>query len=211
MKTTIIGIAGGTASGKTTLARKVYEASQNYGSVVVIKLDDYYRQISGLTYEERTKINYDHPDSYDSDLLIKHLNDLKNGIPIEKPCYDFVAHNRSDKSVLVKPANVIIIEGIMNFAIPELKDMFDIKIFVDTPDDIRLIRRMTRDIKERGRTLDSVVNQYLSTVRPMHLSFVEPSKKYADIIVPEGGNNNIAIDFITTKIVNILNNSNDQN
>lgn len=207
MKTTIIGIAGGTASGKTTLARKVYEASQNYGSVVVIKLDDYYKELSGLTYEERTKINYDHPDSYDSSLIVKHINDLKNGIPVEKPCYDFVAHNRSKETVLVKPANVIIIEGIMIFAIPELKDMFDIKIFVDTPDDIRLIRRMSRDIKERGRTIDSIVNQYLTTVRPMHLSFVEPSKKYADIIVPEGGNNSIAIDFITTKIVDLLNNN----
>lgn len=208
MKTTIIGIAGGTASGKTTLARKVYEASQNYGSVVVIKMDDYYKDLSKLTYEERTKINYDHPDSYDSNLLIKHLNDLKQGIPVEKPCYDFVSHNRSNETVLVKPSNVIIIEGIMIFAIPELKDMFDIKIFVDTPDDIRLIRRMTRDIKDRGRTIDSVVNQYLTTVRPMHLSFVEPSKKYADIIVPEGGNNSIAIDFITTKIVDLLNNNN---
>lgn len=207
MKTTIIGIAGGTASGKTTLARKVYEASQNYGSVVVIKLDDYYKELSGLTYEERTKINYDHPDSYDSSLIVKHINDLKNGISIEKPCYDFVTHNRSKETVLVKPANVIIIEGIMIFAIPELKDMFDIKIFVDTPDDIRLIRRMSRDIKERGRTIDSIVNQYLTTVRPMHLSFVEPSKKYADIIVPEGGNNSIAIDFITTKIVDLLNNT----
>lgn len=207
MKTTIIGIAGGTASGKTTLARKVYEASQNYGSVVVIKLDDYYKELSGLTYEERTKINYDHPDSYDSSLLVKHINDLKNGITVEKPCYDFVTHNRSKETVLVKPANVIIIEGIMIFAIAELKDMFDIKIFVDTPDDIRLIRRMTRDIKERGRTIDSIVNQYLTTVRPMHLSFVEPSKKYADIIVPEGGNNSIAIDFITTKIVDLLNNN----
>lgn len=207
MKTTIIGIAGGTASGKTTLARKVYEASQNYGSVVVIKLDDYYKELSGLTYEEKTKINYDHPDSYDSSLIVKHINDLKNGIPVEKPCYDFVTHNRSKETVLVKPANVIIVEGIMIFAIPELKDMFDIKIFVDTPDDIRLIRRMTRDIKERGRTIDSVVNQYLTTVRPMHLSFVEPSKKYADIIVPEGGNNSIAIDFITTKIVDLLNNN----
>lgn len=208
MKTTIIGIAGGTASGKTTLARKVYEASQNYGSVVVIKMDDYYKDLSKLTYEERTKINYDHPDSYDSNLLIKHLNDLKQGIPVERPCYDFVSHNRSSETVLVKPSNVIIIEGIMIFAIPELKDMFDIKIFVDTPDDIRLIRRMTRDIKERGRTIDSVVNQYLTTVRPMHLSFVEPSKKHADIIVPEGGNNSIAIDFITTKIVDLLNSNN---
>lgn len=209
MKTTIIGIAGGTASGKTTLARKVYEASQNYGSVVMLRLDDYYKEVTNMTYEERTKINFDHPDSYDSSLLVEHINALKNGQSINCPTYDFVIHNRSNITKQINPANVIIVEGIMTFAIPELLKMFDIKIFVDTPDDIRLLRRLTRDIKERGRTIDSVVNQYLTTVRPMHLSFVEPSKRYADIIIPEGGENNIAIDVIKTKIVNLLQDKND--
>lgn len=204
MKTTIIGIAGGTASGKTTLAKKVYEASQNYGSVIMIRLDDYYKKIEGKTYEERTLVNYDHPDSYDSKLLIEHLNDLKNGKSINRPTYDFVNHNRSDETVLINPANVIIVEGIMNFAIPELLKMFDIKIFVDTADDIRFIRRLKRDMRDRGRSAESVISQYLTTVRPMHLSFVEPSKRYADIIIPEGGKNDIAIDVIKTKIVNLL-------
>ena len=204
MKTTIIGIAGGTASGKTTLAKKVYEASQNYGSVIMIRLDDYYKKIEGKTYEERTLVNYDHPDSYDSKLLIEHLNDLKNGKSINRPTYDFVNHNRSDETVLINPANVIIVEGIMNFAIPELLKMFDIKLFVDTADDIRFIRRLKRDMRDRGRSAESVISQYLTTVRPMHLSFVEPSKRYADIIIPEGGKNDIAIDVIKTKIVNLL-------
>ena len=207
MKTTIIGIAGGTASGKTTLAEKVCQASQEYGTVTVIRLDDYYKRLDELTFEERTKVNYDHPDSYDSDLLVKHLNDLRNGIPIEKPNYDFTIHNRSYETTLIKPANVIIVEGIMIFAIPELLNMFDIKIFVDTADDIRFIRRLKRDTKERGRTIDSVCDQYLTTVRPMHMAFVEPSKRCSDIIIPEGGNNDIAIDFITTKIVDILGHS----
>lgn len=204
MKTTLIGIAGGTASGKTTFAKKVFLASQNYGSVVVIRLDDYYNEITNLTYEERTKINYDHPDSYDSDLLIKHLKQLKDGKKINKPLYDFVVHNRSKEIETINPANVVIVEGIMLFAIPELMEMFDIKIFVDTPDDIRFIRRLSRDVKSRGRTVDSVVDQYLSTVRPMHLRFVEPSKKFADIIIPEGGENAVAVDFIATKIVDLF-------
>lgn len=204
MKTTLIGIAGGTASGKTTMAKKVFLASQNYGSVVVIRLDDYYKEITNLTYEERTKINYDHPDSYDSDLLIKHLKQLKDGKTINKPLYDFVVHNRSKEIETINPANVVIVEGIMLFAIPELMEMFDIKIFVDTPDDIRFIRRLSRDVKSRGRTVDSVVDQYLSTVRPMHLRFVEPSKKFADIIIPEGGENAVAVDFIATKIVDLF-------
>lgn len=204
MKTTLIGIAGGTASGKTTIAKKVFQASEKYGSVVVIRLDDYYKEISNLSLEERAKINYDHPDSYDSTLLIEHLKQLKNGNSIEKPTYDFVIHNRSQEKEIINPANVVIVEGIMIFAIPELKDLFDIKIFVDTPDDIRFIRRLSRDIKHRGRTVDSVVDQYLATVRPMHLLFVEPSKKYADIIIPEGGENHVAIDFLVTKIVDLF-------
>ncbi len=204
MKTTLIGIAGGTASGKTTVARKVFNEANKFGSVVVIRLDDYYKEMSNLELSERAKINYDHPDSYDSQLLITHLNRLKQGNSIEKPIYDFVVHNRSKEVEVIHPANVVIVEGIMIFAIPELKNLFDIKLFVDTPDDIRFIRRLTRDIKHRGRTVESVVDQYLSTVRPMHLLFVEPSKKFADIIIPEGGENQVAIDFITTKIVDLL-------
>ena len=182
MKTTLIGIAGGTASGKTTIASKVFKEVNKFGSVVVIRLDDYYKDMSNLELSERTKINYDHPDSYDSELLIAHLNLLKQGKSIKKPIYDFVVHNRSKEVEIINPANVVIVEGIMIFAIPELKNLFDIKLFVDTPDDIRFIRRLTRDIKHRGRTVESVVEQYLSTVRPMHLLFVEPSKKFADII-----------------------------
>ena len=206
MKTTLIGIAGGTASGKTTVAEKVYEESKKFGSVVVIKLDDYYNCLDNLTMDERKKINYDHPSSFDVSLAVKHLKELKEGKAIEKPIYDFTEHNRKKETEKIEPANVVIMEGILTFAIPEIKDMFDIKLFVDTPDDIRFIRRVTRDIKKRGRDLDSVVNQYLNTVRPMHLTFVEPSKKYADIIIPEGGDNKVAIDFIVTKILDLLKN-----
>ena len=208
MKRTIIGIAGGTASGKTTVAKKVFKGSLELGSVIVIKLDDYYNDQSNLTLEERKKMNYDHPASYDSKLLIKHLKDLLDGKSIDKPTYDFVQHTRSKFTEKIKPANVIIIEGIMIFAISELRKLFDIKIFVDTPDDVRFIRRLTRDISERGRDVDSIVNQYLSTVRPMHLQFVEPSKIYADLIIPEGGDNNVAIDIIITKINYLLHNVN---
>lgn len=204
MKTTIIGIAGGTASGKTTVASRLYEETKKYGSVNVIRIDDYYNDQSNLSLEERRKTNFDHPSAYDKDLLVKHLNDLKKGISINKPTYDFTISTRSDIVEKIEPCNVIIVEGIMAFAIPELRDMYDIKIFVDTPDDIRFIRRLSRDIEKRGRTVDNVINQYLSTVRPMHLSFVEPSKVYADLIVPIGGENNIAIDIITTKIVDLL-------
>ncbi|OLA10452.1 MAG: uridine kinase [Coprobacillus sp. 28_7] len=196
LKTTIIGIAGGTASGKTTVASRLYEETKKYGSVNVIRIDDYYKDQSNLSL--------DHPSAYDKDLLVKHLNDLKKGISINKPTYDFTISTRSDIVEKIEPCNVIIVEGIMAFAIPELRDMYDIKIFVDTPDDIRFIRRLSRDIEKRGRTVDNVINQYLSTVRPMHLSFVEPSKVYADLIVPIGGENNIAIDIITTKIVDLL-------
>ncbi len=204
MKTTIIGIAGGTASGKTTVASRLYEETKKYGSVNVIRIDDYYKDQSNLSLEERRKTNFDHPSAYDKDLLVKHLNDLKKGISINKPTYDFTISTRSNIVEKIEPCNVIIVEGIMAFAIPELRDMYDIKIFVDTPDDIRFIRRLSRDIEKRGRTVDNVINQYLSTVRPMHLSFVEPSKVYADLIVPIGGENNIAIDIITTKIVDLL-------
>lgn len=205
MKTVIIGIAGGTASGKTTIARKVYEESSKKGTVTMIKIDDYYKVLDHLSMEERIKVNYDHPDAYDIELLTMHLNDLKNGNKINKPIYDFVIHNRSKTEYdIVEPANVIILEGILTLAIKEIRDLCDIKLFVDTPDDIRFIRRLKRDIEERGRDVNSIINQYLTTVRPMHISFVERSKAYADLIIPEGGKNNIAIDFIVTKILDII-------
>lgn len=205
MAVTIIGIAGGTASGKTTVARKVFEESSKLGSVVCIKLDDYYYRHDEMTFEERAAINYDHPSSYDSKLLIEHLKSLKKGIAIDKPIYDFVLHNRSNVIERIEPCDVIIVEGIMAFAIPELRNIFDIKLYVQTPDDIRFIRRLKRDMVDRGRSLDSVVNQYLTTVRPMHNEFVEPSKVYADLIIPEGGNNEVAIDMIVVKIADLLN------
>jgi uridine kinase len=211
MDTIIIGIAGGTASGKTTVAKNIYSQSLAYGTVVMIKIDDYYKRLDSLTLEERRLVNYDHPSAYDSELLINHLHDLKAKKSIQKPTYDFVAHNRSNVEEIVQPANVVIVEGIMLFAIPELRNMFNIKVFVDTPDDVRFIRRLKRDINERGRSLDSVISQYLTTVRPMHQMFVEPSKQYADLIIPEGGENVVAIDVLVTKVADILNSNRDDN
>ena len=205
MKTVIIGIAGGTASGKTTIAKKVYEESSKHGTVSMIKIDDYYKILDHLSMDERVKVNYDHPDAYDIDLISKHLTDLKEGKTIKKPVYDFVQHNRSKTEYeIIEPANVIIVEGILTLAIEEIRNLCDIKLFVDTPDDIRFIRRLKRDMIDRGRTLDSVVNQYLSSVRPMHEAFVEPSKKFADIIIPDGGHNKVAMDFLITKINQLI-------
>lgn len=204
MNCVVIGIAGGTASGKTTIAHKLYEGTNNFGSVSVLRMDDYYKSFDELSFEERSKINYDHPNSYDIELFTSHLKNLKKGKTINKPTYDFVNHRRDTIIEIIRPANVLIVEGIMLFAIPELLKFYDIKVFVDTPDDIRFIRRLQRDTIRRGRTVDNVVNQYLETVRPMHLQFVEPSKRYADIIIPEGGENTVAIDILITKIANIL-------
>ena len=207
MKTVLIGIAGGTASGKTTIARKIFDASCKYGTVAMIRMDDYYKENNHLSLEDRQKINYDHPNAYDVDLLIKDLDALKKGQTIEKPTYDFVNHNRAEAKETVKPANVIILEGIMTFAITEVRSLCEIKIFVDTPDDIRFIRRLERDTKKRGRSVESIINQYLTTVRPMHLMFVENSKRYANVIIPEGGENHVAVDMLTTKIISLLRNS----
>jgi uridine kinase len=199
----VIGIAGGTASGKTTLAKNLFSESAEFGTVI-LRLDDYYRDRPDLSYAEREKLNYDHPDSFDVELLVSHLVALKKGKPIEHPVYDFVNHCRSDKTVIVHPAPVVILEGIMIFAIEKIRKQCDFRIFVDTPADIRLLRRIQRDIEERGRDLNSVIAQYLSTVRPMHDSFVEPSKIYADIIVPEGGYNRNATDILLTKIESLV-------
>lgn len=207
MDTVIIGIAGGTASGKTTIAKKVYQSTSKQGTVSMIKIDDYYKVLDHLSEDERRKVNYDHPEAYDIELLKNQINDLKSGKQIVKPIYDFVIHNRSKETEIINPSNIVIIEGILTLAIPEIRELCDIKLFVDTPDDIRFIRRLQRDINERGRSVDSVVNQYLTTVRPMHKAFVEASKSYADLIIPEGGNNNVAIDFIITKIMDIIKNA----
>lgn len=200
----IIGIAGGTASGKTTIAKRLKELAEPHGKVAMLRLDDYYKDMKHMTLEQRRQINFDHPDSYDIDLLIKHINDLQNNIQIQKPVYDFVYSIRSEETELVDPSDLIIVEGILAFCFPELLELFDMKIFVDTPDDIRFIRRLKRDIEKRGRTIESVVNQYFTTVRPMHHTFVEPSKRNADIIVPEGGKNEVAIDILSTKLRSLL-------
>ncbi|MBP5408290.1 MAG: uridine kinase [Bacilli bacterium] len=207
MNVCIIGIGGGSSSGKTTIAKKVFEATNKKGTVAMIRLDDYYKRHDELSFEERSKINYDHPNAYDVEYLIDNLKKLKEGKEIIEPTYDFVNHNRSNETHIIKPVNVIIVEGILTLAIKEIREMCDIKLYVDTPDDIRFIRRLTRDTTERGRSIESIVDQYLKTVRPMHNIFVEPSKKEADLIIPEGGENKIAIDFIATRILDILNNN----
>jgi uridine kinase len=206
MAVVVIGIAGGSASGKTSVANKLVENQINkVSSIALLRLDDYYKDLSNLSVEERSKTNFDHPDSIDFDLLKNHLQKLKNGKSINKPIYDFSIHNRQVKSELIKPVNVVILEGILALSEAVIRDLCDIKIFVDTADDIRFIRRLKRDTRDRGRTIESVISQYLDTVRPMHMQFVEPSKKYADIIIPEGGHNPIVIDIITAKISSIIN------
>jgi len=199
-KPTIIGIAGETSSGKTTIANRLYDEAIKTGTVALIKIDDYYHNKDKVQRTETGKANYDHPDSYDTDYLIKQLNELKNGNAIDKPLYDFVVQARKTETEHIEPAQIIIVEGILTFAIPRLRKLFDIKIFVDTPDDIRFIRRLKRDIQDRGRSLESVVNQYLESVRPMHIAFVEPSKRFADIIIPEGGHNDVAFDILLSKL-----------
>ena len=198
METMVIGIAGGTGSGKTTLTKKLKE---RFGpDVSVIYHDNYYKRHEGMTYEERSKLNYDHPDAFDTDRLVRDLITLRSGESIQCPVYDYTVHNRSDKTVEVKPTRVVIVEGILIFENKPLRDLMGIKIFVDTDADVRILRRILRDVKERERTLDSVVDQYLTTVKPMHEAFVEPSKKYADVIVPAGGYNVVALDMIVGRI-----------
>jgi len=199
----LIGITGGTGSGKSTVSREILKRNGEE-NVVIIEQDSYYKDQTHLTFEERVKRNYDHPLAFDNELLIKHLKDLLNNIPIEKPIYDFEQHTRKKETVTVFPKKIIILEGILILYDEEIRNLCDIKIFVDTDSDVRVIRRIRRDIKERGRTLDSVIQQYMSTVRPAHQQFVEPTKKYADIIIPEGGYNEVAIDIIAAKINSIL-------
>lgn len=198
----IIGIAGGTGSGKSTLADNIRKEFAN--NITMLSHDYYYKSNSHLSFDERKKLNYDHPDAFDTDLLIEHLNKLKKGEVIYRPNYSFVTHLREEQTVEVVPKKVILLDGILIFENKELRDMMDIKIFVDTDADIRFIRRLVRDVSNRGRTLESVIEQYTTTVKPMHEQFVEPSKKYADIIVPEGGYNHVALNMIIEKIRSII-------
>lgn len=198
----IIGIAGGTGSGKSTLADNIKKEFTN--NITMISHDFYYKDHPDIPFEERAKLNYDHPDSIETSLLIKHLKELKKGNSIMRPEYSFVNHLREKSTVEIIPKKVIIVDGILIFENKELRDMMDIKIFVDTDADIRFIRRLLRDVQDRGRTLDSVINQYCTTVKPMHEQFVEPSKKYADIIVPEGGHNKVALNMIIERIRSLI-------
>lgn len=199
----LIGVTGGSGSGKTTVSRKIYQNLSGH-SIMTLQQDSYYKDQADMSMEERTAVNYDHPLAFDTDLLIKQLKQLLNYEAIEKPVYDYTKLTRSTKTVHQEPRDVIILEGILILDDQRLRDLMDIKVYVDTDDNIRIIRRIERDIKERERTLDSVITQYLATVKPMFHQFVEPTKRYADIIVPEGGQNTVAIDLLTTKIKDIL-------
>lgn len=202
----IIGICGGTGSGKTTVANRILE-SVSASQVVFIQQDSYYRNLKDLPLDYRQVANFDHPDALDNDLLVHHVRKLKAGEPIELPIYDFKTHTRLNETRLLQPKPIVIVEGILIFADPRLLEQMDIKVFVDTPDDIRFIRRLRRDIAERGRTLESVIEQYIATVRPMHQQFVESSKRYADVIIPEGGHNLVSIDLLSGKIRERLGNA----
>ena len=194
----IVGIAGGTGSGKTTITKRIMERFGN--KVSVVYHDNYYKAHDELTYEQRCKLNYDHPNAFDNDLFLKHLKDLKKGHSVSCPVYDYTVHNRSDKITVVNPSKVVIVEGILIFQDKRICDLMDIKIFVDTDADVRILRRIRRDVRERGRSLESVLTQYVETVKPMHEQYVEPSKKYANLVVPEGGKNVVALDMIIGKI-----------
>lgn len=199
----LIGITGGTGSGKSTVAMEIF-SSLPEKNIVIIEQDSYYKDQGNLSFKERVKTNYDHPFAFDNDLLIEHLTTLMNGNSIEKPIYDFEEHTRKKETIVVCPKDIIILEGILILDDERIRNLLDIKIFVDTDSDVRIIRRITRDIKERGRTLDSVIEQYMTTVRPAHMQFIEPSKRYADIIIPEGGYNKVAIDLMVTKVKSII-------
>lgn len=202
----VIGVTGGSGSGKTSVSRAIFNHFPNH-SIMMLEQDSYYKDQSHLSFEERLATNYDHPFAFDTDLLIEHLQQLINYQTIEKPVYDYVAHTRSSDIIIQEPKEVIILEGILILEDSRLRELMDIKLYVDTDDDIRIIRRIKRDMEERGRTLDSVIEQYLTVVKPMYHQFIEPTKRYADVIVPEGGENHVAIDLITTKVASILHDS----
>ena len=197
-KIMVIGIAGGTGSGKTTITKRLIERFG--GDVSVIHHDNYYKAHHDMPYEERALLNYDHPDAFDTDMLIEHLKLLKQGQSVECPVYDYSIHDRTDRTITIRPTRVIIVEGILIYENRELCDQMDIKIFVDADADVRILRRIVRDVRDRGRSLESVINQYLSTVKPMHEAFVEPSKRRADVIVPEGGHNLVALDMVIQRV-----------
>ena len=198
--TIFIGIAGGTGSGKTTLTEHI---KKRFGEdVSVIYHDNYYKDQTGMPFEVRCRQNYDHPDAFETDLMVRHLKALKAGFPIQFPVYSYTEHNRTTETITIQPTSVVIVEGLLIFQNPDLRDLMDIKIFVDTDADVRILRRIMRDVKERGRTIESVVEQYLTTVKPMHEQFIEPSKRFADIIVLEGGHNLVALDMIMQRIAN---------
>jgi uridine kinase len=202
-KPVVIGVTGGSGSGKTSVTNAIYESLKDL-SILVLQQDYYYKDQHNVPYEQRLKTNYDHPLAFDNDLLIKHIEKLLRYEAIEKPVYDYSIHTRSDKVIPVAPKEVIILEGILVLEDERLRNLMDIKLYVDTDADLRIIRRLERDIRERGRTFDSVIDQYLNVVRPMHNQFIEPTKRYADIIIPEGGQNHVAIDLMVTKIQTIL-------
>lgn len=202
-KPLVIGVAGGSGSGKTSVTKAICDFFQGH-SILMLEQDYYYKDQSHLPFEERLKTNYDHPFAFDTELLIEHLQQLIQYQPIEKPVYDYKLHTRSSKTIFVEPKSVIILEGILVLEDERLRELMDMKLFVDTDPDIRIIRRLVRDIQERGRSMDSVIDQYVNVVRPMHNQFIEPTKRYADIIIPEGGQNHVAIDLMVTKIQTIL-------
>lgn len=208
MDTIFIGIAGGTGSGKTTLANRLID---NFGSdeVSIVRHDNYYKRHDNMSYDERSKLNYDHPDAFDNELLREHLLMLKEGKSIPMPVYDYSIHNRSDETFIVHSAPVVVVEGILIFSEPMLADLLDIKVFVDTDADVRILRRIQRDVEERARSLESVISQYLTTVKPMHEQFVEPSKRKADIIIPEGGENPVALEMLIERVKKQLKELND--
>jgi uridine kinase len=199
----IIGVAGGTGSGKTTVAHRVLERV-GWSRIAFIQHDSYYYDAANLPPEERARLNFDHPDSLETPLLVEHLKRLRSGRSVDIPVYDFRSHTRTQQTRHITPEPVILVEGILIFAERSLRELFDVKIYVDTDPDIRFIRRLTRDIQERGRSLDSVVHQYLTTVRPMHLEFVEPSKRHADVIIPEGGHNTVALEMVASRVQALL-------
>lgn len=200
-QTIVVGIAGGTGSGKTSVTKSIIEELEKSKiHAVLLEQDSYYKKNDHLSYEERIGLNYDHPDAIDFDLLVEHILLLKNGYPIEKPIYDFQIHNRIQETEHIEAANIIIVEGILILAIEKMRNLFDAKIFVDTDDDERLLRRIERDLKERGRTFDSIKKQYINTVKPMHIEFVEPSKRYADVIIPRGKENHVGIKMVYSRL-----------
>lgn len=203
MKNTVIGIAGGTGSGKTTVVKKIISSFPD-DRVIMLPQDAYYKDQGNISLDERKLVNYDHPSAFDNELLIEHIKKLSTGISVDLPVYSYITYTRQKDSIHIEPGEIIIVEGILVLEDPILRELLDIKIFVDAPADVRFIRRLKRDIMERGRSVDSVIDQYMNVVRPMHMQFVEPSKWYADIIVPEGGENEVAIDLITTKIRSLL-------